>query len=177
MPNCRVFPPDYNELVGCDLEPGSIVAVAFIDEDVDFETVPSDIENPANWVGLAYAASVLIHQEARGSYPRPAATEVPGKGKQDVRIVGRKHQATFRVSGVKDNDNYWNTLNRATNYKFAMVVGSDYDLLLYVPTLVSIDAALLVPESLDSEAEWEIVVKWSSSDVPRTHDVPVGIFE
>lgn len=177
MPNCRVFPPDYLEQVGCDIEPGSIVAVAFIDEDVDFETTPSDIENATNWQNLDYDASTIIFQEVRGSYPRHAATEVPGKGKQDVRVVGRKHTATFRVSSVKGNDNFWNTLNRSTNYKFAMVVGIDYQLMLYVPVTVSIDAAAIVQESLDSEVEWEVVVKWSSSDVPRTHTPPTGIFE
>lgn len=177
MPGCRVFPNEYVEQLGCDLEPGSITAMAFVEEDVDFETNPDDIENPANWINLAYAASVIIFQEVRGSYPRPAATEVPGKGKQDIRVVGRKHQATFKVNSVKGNDSFWNTMNKATNYKAAFVVGIDYDLLIYVPVNVSIDAALLVPESTDSEAEWEVVVKWSSKDVPRTHNVPAGIFE
>lgn len=176
MPNCRVFPPDYINQVGCDSEPGSVVAVAFIDEDSAFSD-SNDITDPANWVNLDYAASVLIHQEVRGSYPRPSPTEIPGKGKQDTRITGRKHQVDFRVGSIKGNDNYWNTLNRSTNYTFAFVVGGDYELLLYVNVNVSIDAVPVVEEGLDSEVDWNVTVKWSDIDVPSTSNVPAGIFE
>ena len=173
MPNCQVFPPAYNDLVGCDIEPGSVVAVAFIDEDVVF----TDITDPAEWTNLAYSTDVLVHQEIRGSYAKPAPTEIPGKGKQDTRVVGRKHELLFRVSSIKGNDNYWNTLNRSTNYKVAFVVGSDYDLLFYVDKNVSIDSGPVVEEGLDSEVDWNVSVKWSDFDVPSTSDVPVGIFE
>ena len=176
MPGCRVFPPAYIDQVGCDIEPGSVVAIAFVEEDSKFSD-SNDITDPANWVNLDYAASALIHQEVRGAYPRPAPTEIAGKGKQDTRITGRKHQVDFRVSSIKGNDNYWNTLNRSTNYTFAFVVGSDYDLLLYTDKAVSIDAVPVVEEGLDSEVDWNVTVKWSDIDVPSTSDVPVGIFE
>lgn len=173
MPNCQVFPPGYIEQVGCDIEPGSVVAVAFIEDSVVF----ADITDPAEWTGLTYSTDILIHQEVRGSYAKPAATEIAGKGKQDVRIVGRKHQLDFRVSSIKGNDNYWNTLNRSTNYTLAFVVGSDYDLLLRVDKNVSIDAAPVVEEGLDTEVDWNVTVKWSDIEVPSTSDVPAGIFE
>ena len=173
MPNCQVFPPAYVELAGCDVEPGSVVAVAFIDEDVSF----TDITDAAEWTNLTYSTDILVHQEVRGSYAKAAATEIAGKGKQDTRVVGRKHELTFRVSSIKGNDNYWNTLNRATNYKVAFVVGSDYDLLFYVNTNVSIDAGPVVEEGLDTEVDWNVSVKWSDIEVPSTSDVPTGIFE
>ena len=176
MPNCRVFPPAYLEQAGCDIEPGSVVAIAFVDEDSKF-TSSNDITDPANWINLDYDASVLIHQEVRGLYARPAATEIPGKGKQDVRITGRKHQVDFKADSIKGNDNYWNTLNRSTNYTFAFVVGADYDLLFYTDKTVSIDAVPVVDESLDSQVDWNVTVKWSDIDVPSTSDVPAGIFE
>ena len=173
MPNCQVFPPAYNELVGCDVEAGSIVAVAFIEDSKDF----TDITDPAEWTSLTYSTDILIHKEVRGSYAKPAATEIAGKGKQDTRVVGRKHEVSFRVSAIKNNDNYWNTLNRATNYKFCMVVGLDYDLLLYANTNVTIDAGPDIQEGLDTEADWLVTVKWSDIEVPSTSDVPAGIFE
>jgi hypothetical protein len=173
MPNCQVFPPAYVELAGCDVEPGSVVAVAFIDEDVSF----TDIKDAAEWTNLTYSTDILVHQEVRGSYAKAAATEIAGKGKQDTRVVGRKHELTFRVSSIKGNDNYWNTLNRATNYKVAFVVGSNYDLLFYVNTNVSIDAGPVVEEGLDTEVDWNVSVKWSDIEVPSTSDVPTGIFE
>ena len=173
MPNCLVFPPDYIDLVGCDIEPGSVVAVAFIEDSVEF----TDITDPAEWVGQTYAADILIHKEVRGSYTKPSPTEIPGKGKQDTRVVGRKHEMAFRVGAVKGNDNYWNTLNRSTNYTMAFVVGGDYDLLLRVDKNISIDAGPDVQEGLDTEVDWMVTVKWSDIDVPSTSDVPAGIFE
>ena len=175
MPNCRVYPPAYTDLVGCDIEPGRVVAVAFIEESVDFNSL--DITDPANWTSLTYSTDILIHQEVRGSYTKPAATEIAGKGKQDTRVTGRKHELVFRVEAIKGNDEYWNILNRSTNYTLAFVVGSDYDLLFYVDTNVSIDAGPTVEEGLDSQADWEVLVKWSDINVPQTSDVPAGIFE
>ena len=78
---------------------------------------------------------------------------------------------------LKGNDNYWNTLNRSTNYTLAFVVGSDYDLLLRVDKGVSIDAAVDVQEGLDTEVDWLVSCKWSDIEVPSTSDVPAGIFE
>lgn len=173
MPNCQVFPPAYVDQVGCDIEPGSVVAVAFIEDSVTF----TDITDPAEWTGLTYSTDILIHQEVRGSYAKAAATEIAGKGKQDTRVVGRKHELVFRVSSIKGNDNYWNTLNRSTNYTLAFVVGSDYDLLLRVDKGVSIDAAVDVQEGLDTEVDWLVSCKWSDIEVPSTSDVPAGIFE
>jgi hypothetical protein len=173
MPNCRVIPPGYIDLVGCDIEPGSVVAVAFIEDSVTF----TDITDPAEWTSLTYATDILIHSEVRGSYPKPSPTEIQGKGKQDTRIVGRKHELVFRVASIKGNDNYWNTLNRSTNYKVAFVVGVNYDLLYYVDNNVSIDAASDVQEGIDTEVDWMVSVKWSDIEVPSTSDVPAGIFE
>ncbi|MCK5342623.1 MAG: hypothetical protein KAR20_04415, partial [Candidatus Heimdallarchaeota archaeon] len=81
------------------------------------------------------------------------------------------------VLSVKGNDAYWNALNKSNNYTCAFVVGSDYDLLLRVDKNISIDAAIQVEESLESETQWLVTVKWSDIDVPSTSDVPVGIFE
>ena len=58
MPNCQVFPPAYRELTGCDIEPGSVVAVAFIDEDVTF----TDITDAAEWTNLTYSTDILVHK-------------------------------------------------------------------------------------------------------------------
>jgi hypothetical protein len=175
MPKCRVFPPEFLVQAGCDIEPGSIVAVAFIEEAIDFDVL--DITDPANWVDVNYDSDLIIFNEVRGSYAKPTATEVAGKGSQDTRVVGRKHEATFRVSSVKGNDNFWNTMNRATNYRFAFVVGANYDLLYWVNKNISIDSASDVQEGLDTEVDWLVSVKWSDIDVPSTSDVPVGIFE
>ena len=173
MPNCRPDVQAYLDFAGCDIENGSVVAVAFIEDSVSF----TDITDPSDWVGQTYASDILIHKEVRGSYAKAAPTEIPGKGKQDTRVVGRKHEMIFRVSNIKGNDGYWNSLNQSTNYTLAFVVGGDYNLLYRVPVNVSIDAGSDVQEGLDTEVDWMVSVKWSDRDVPSTSDVPVGVFD
>ncbi|MEE9572783.1 MAG: hypothetical protein V3W20_07045 [Candidatus Neomarinimicrobiota bacterium] len=176
MPNCRPDIPAYLDIAGCDVEGGSVVAFAFIEDSVVFDET-NDITDPTNWENLTYASDILIHKEVRGSYAKPAPTEIPGKGKQDTRVVGRKHEVTFRVASVKGNDDYWNALNKATNYTCAFVIGSNYDLLYYVNVNISIDSASDVQEGLDTEVDWMVSIKWSDFDVPSTSNVPAGIFE
>jgi hypothetical protein len=173
MPNCRPDVQTYIDAAGCDIEGGSVVAVAFIEDSVSF----TDITDPAEWVGQTYASDILIHKEVRGSYAKAAATEIPGKGKQDTRIVGRKHEMIFRVANIKGNDGYWNSLNQSTNYKVAFVIGGNYDLLYFVDVNVSIDAASDVQEGLDTEVDWMVSVKWSDRELPSTSGVPAGIFD
>lgn len=179
MPNkaCRPDVPVFLET--CLNELGSVTAVAFIEDSIVFtdSSGGNDIADPTNWVGHTYAADIIIHKEVRGSYPPPAATEIPGKGKQDVKVVGRKHELTFRKSFIKGNDNHINAINKATNYTVAFVVGGAYDMLFYVTKNVSISAVPDVQEGLDTEVDWVFTVKWSDIDVPSTSDVPPGIFD
>lgn len=173
MPNCRPDVQTFLDQAGCEIEGGSIVALAFIEDSVTF----TNITDPSEWVGLTYASDILIHQEVRGSYPKAAATEIPGKGKQDIRITGRKHVANVRIGSIKGNEGYWDQLNQATNYKVAFVIGADYDLLYFVDKNVSINASSVVEEGLDTEVDWDVEIKWSDKNLPSTSDVPTGIFE
>lgn len=171
--DCRPDIPSFLET--CDFEGGSVVAAALIEDSVVFGD-GNDITDPANWTGLTYAADILIYKEVRGSYPVPSVTELPGKGKNDVKVTGRKHELTFRKSFIKGNDNYINALNAATNYTVAFVIGGDYDMLFYVNKNVSISAAPDVQEGLDTEVDWVFTVKWSDINIPSTSNVPAGIF-
>jgi len=173
VPNCRVYPPEYQELVGCDVETGSIVAVAFIEESKEF----TDITNPYEWINLTLETDILIHKQTRGLYQKFASTEVEGKGKSISRVSGRKHAAVFKVDSVKGNDPYWNILNKSTNYKFAFILGANYDTMFYINKPVSIDAGPDIKRNLDSQAEWLITVKWSDLVLPSPSDVPEGIFD
>lgn len=169
MPNCRVYPVEYIEKPGCDVDFGSIVSVAFIDQDVDF----IDITDPDEWVGQ----NIVILPEVRGLYQKFASTEVEGKGRQATRVSGRKHAIIFKVESVKSNERFWRILNKATNYKLAFVTGQDYDTLFYTTKNVSIDAGPVIERNLDSIVQWEVAVKWSDLNVPQTTDVPSGIFD
>jgi hypothetical protein len=169
VPNCRVYPPEYVEKAGCDVDSGSVVSVAFIDEGVDF----IDISDPAEWIGQ----NIIILPEVRGLYNKFASTEVEGKGKQATRTSGRKHAIIFKVEAVKSNEAFWNILNKATNYKLAFVTGQDYDTLFYTEKNISTDAGHVIERNLDSIIQWEVSAKWSDLNVPLTSEVPPGIFD
>ena len=82
-----------------------------------------------------------------------------------------------RIGSIKGNEGYWDQLNQATNYKLALVIGGDYDLLFFVDKNVSINAASATEEGLDTEVDWDVEIKWSDKSLPSTSDVPAGIFE
>ena len=173
MADCPNIIPDYIEPDCQAIELGRIVAIAFIDEDVEF----SDITDPAEWTGLTYATDILVHKQTNGSMSPASPVTVEGKGAQATRGVGRDHTATVRVPGIKGNDEYWNALNRSNNYKFAFVTGKDYDLLHYVDAIVDVAAGEDVPSPLSSEIDWVVTITWSDNDMPSTSDVPAGVFE
>lgn len=173
MSNCPATVPSYVEPNCFAVDKGRIVAVAFVDEGVTF----TDITDPAEWVDPTYAADILIHQEVNGAYPPSSPVEVEGKGKQATRSVGRNHEVTFRVNGIKGNDAYWNALNKSTTYKFAFVTGEDYSILHYANVIVDISADSDVQSATDTEIDWVVTVKWNDVDLVSTHDVPAGIFE
>jgi len=169
VPNCRVYPPEYVEKAGCDVDLGSVVSVAFIDEGVDF----IDITDPNEWIGQ----NIIILPEVRGLYNKFASTEVEGKGKQSTRTSGRKHAIIFKVESVKYNNLFWDILNKGTNYKVAFVTGQDYDTLFYTEKNISTNAGMIIERNLDSIVQWEVSAKWSDLNVPLTSEVPVGIFD
>ena len=171
MANCRATIPAFVE-PECTIEGGRIVACAFVYNTIAF----TDITDPAEWVDENYASDIIVFQEVSGSYAGGSPTEVAGKGNNDTRVVGAKHEATVRISGVKGNDAFWNAMNRSSGYNFAFVVGGDYGLLMYVPVDVSIYARPDVQEGLDTEVDWVVSIKWSEFDNPQTSNVPTGIF-
>ena len=182
MASCKLSIVDYEELSGCEFQTGRIVALAFVDESINFGDGTggtTDITSAANWTGFTYSADALVYKDVRGSYPAPSPTEIAGKGKQDVRVSGRKHEITVVIDNVSPtNWNHFNALNKSTGYKLVFIVGSDYGLMFHVDTTVSINASPPIDEALDSELSWTLSIKWDDIDLPRVYDtVPAGIFE
>lgn len=171
MADCKFSIPSYIPQ-GCDLDQGRIVALALIDTSVTF----ADIETATEWLTQTYDTDIIVFQEVSGSYAKPSPTEVAGKGNQDVRVVGRKHEIIVRIPGIKGNDAFWNAVNKSTTYKIAFVTGGGYDILWYVDKACSIDAGPEITEDLSSQVDWVVNIKWDSIDLPATYDVPSGVF-
>jgi hypothetical protein len=179
MANCRFDVPSYTDL-GCNIEGGRVVAFALVDKDHTLTTPDQSTE----WLNASYDSDVIIFKEVSGSYSKPSANEVPGKGSQQSRTVGRDHELSLMIEGVKDNTAFWNAVNKSNNYRAAWVTGSDYqnttktNAILYITDVsVSVDAGIAIPEDLNGQVQWEVSVKWSDLDAPATYDVPSGVFE
>lgn len=173
MANCASTVPSFVEPECGNIEFGRVVAVAFIHKDITI----SDPTNPAQWVDATYASDIIVLQNVNGAYPKASVVEIEGKGKQATLGVGRNHEVTFKFDGIKGNSGFVNAINKAEDYKFAFVVGREYNDLYMVDTIVSVDIGQNVDTGIDSQAEWMASIKWSDIDVPSVYDVPTGIFE
>lgn len=176
MSNCRQNIPAFVDL-GCVIEKGRINAIAFVTEE---KAALADADNalwstPSFYTDEDYTGDIVIHKKVSGGYAG-ADTTVPGKGNQQNRTSGKNHTVTIRVESVKGNDGYWNKLNVSDNYRLVFVT-DDYSLLLVSTTNCSISANLILEDNLESIVEWEVVITWSDLDLPKTFDVPAGVFE
>ena len=179
MANCRFDIPTYSEL-GCDLEGGRVVAFALVDKDHTLNNPDQSTE----WLNASYDSDVLIFKEVSGSYSKASPNEIPGKGSQQVRVVGRDHELSMMIEGVKENVDFWNAVNKSSNYRAAFVTGSDYQstsktnsILFVTDVTVSVDAGVATPEDLNGITQWEVSVKWSDLNIPLAYDVPSSVFE
>jgi len=175
MSNCRPSIPNY-VLTDCVDEIGRVVAVAFIHKDIH----ASIYANPSNatlWTDGSYQADLHVFKEVRGTYSGGQPTEIPGLGTQSTRVINAEHTAEISIEGVKGNETFWNEISKSHEYRVALVIGGNYDLLLINNKDCSIFANVPVEEGLDSEVLWKAMIKWRDRENPKTSDVPAGIFE
>jgi hypothetical protein len=172
MANCRYTIPTFNAL-GCEIETGRIVAIAFVDED------KADAASAANWSSASfwntetYVTDILIHSKTNGTYTAAPVT-VPGKGTQGTRLAGMDHTATVRLEGVA-NSAYFNALNKSENYR-AVLVFDDYSKIMVADENCNIFARLDVQDDVNSVVDWVIDITWKSINNPTVYTAPSGIF-
>lgn len=176
MANCRKYIGSFTDLADCSFESGRVNALAFITEEkaqVADET-PALWSDSSFWAAEDYSGDILIHQQVSGSYAGSGAT-VAGKGTQLERNSGMTHTLTTRIESVKGNDLYFDDLMVASNYRVVWV-GDFYSILFVGTTNARITPTLIQEDDLGSTLEWEVVCSWSDIRLPKTYDVPAGIF-
>jgi hypothetical protein len=115
-------------------------------------------------------------QEVRGTYDGGSPIDVPGVGNQDTRVINADRTMTITVPGVKGNEGFWDEFSKSNDYRVAIVVGGDYNLLLINNVDTSIFASPTVEEGLDTEVNWNVAIKWKDRNNMKSSDVPTGIF-
>jgi len=176
MADCRKYVGTFSDLANCEFESGRINALAFVTEEkaIVADATPSLWSDSSFWTSETYSGDILIHDKVSGSYTG-AANTAAGKGSQLERNIGMTHTITTRVESVKGNNGYFDDLNVAANYR-AVWVGDFYQTLFVGTTNVRITAVMIQEDDLGSILEWEVVCVWSDIRLPRTYDVPAGIF-
>ena len=159
----------------CPDERGRVVGLAFIHKDIH-AAIYADPSNASLWVDGSYAADLTVFQEVRGTYDGGSPVTVPGVGNQDTRTINSDRTLTCQVQGVKNNEGFWNTMRKSSNYYVAYVTGGDYNTLFITNKTVNVSAGAPVEEGLDTEVTWNVVVSWKEADNPKSSDVPSGIF-
>lgn len=168
--------PDFVALE-CGGDNAGVVAVAFIDDSVDFDGSPNEIEAESAWTALLAASPQLVQviKNTRGEYAKPSITETEGFGRVSTVVTGRDHELTFEVLGIKNNVNFFNTANARRDLKFAFVTNGG--LLHYVNKTVSIDAGMVVDRDIKAWEYFSVSVRWSSFTLPQVYDEPGDIFK
>lgn len=161
----------------CGGDNAGIVAVGFLDDSVDFDGSPNEIESEAAWEALLAASPQLVQiiKDTRGEYPKPAVVETEGFGRVSTIATGRDHEVTFEVPGIKENVNFFKIANRRRDLKFVFVTNGG--LLHYVNTKVRVDAAPVIDRDINGWEVWSVSVKWSNYDFPDVYDEPGDIFK
>lgn len=161
----------------CGGDNAGIVAVAFLDNSVEFDGSPNEIEAEAAWTALLAASPKLVQviKETRGEYAKPAITETEGFGRVSTVVTGRDHELTFEVLGIKENVNFFNIANSRRDLKFAFVTNGG--LLHYVNNVVAVDAGMVVDRDIKAWEYFSVTVRWSSFLLPEVFDEPGDIFK
>lgn len=175
MADCRKNIRSYTDLA-CTFESGRINALAFVTEEkaVVADADPDQWSLPAFWNAETYSGDIVIHDKVSGSYSASDNTQ-SGKGSQGERLTGKVHTITTRIESVKGNSLYWDDLNVSENYRIVWV-GDFYSTLFVGTAIARISANLIQEDDLNTIMEWEVTGVWSDIRLPRTYDVPTGIF-
>lgn len=167
---CDSLIPDYV----CDpceiVELGRIRSVAYIKKTFAF----TDPTSPAEWQNGFASGDIILIPFVRGTFDGGAEVESTGYGDQATRLTGYNFQAQYQDPNYRSNCAFYNALKNAKDYKFAYRTETQIHI-TDVP--VQVIPKNPVQDDINSEVVWDVIVKWSSKDLPCPVDVPEGIFD
>lgn len=167
---CDALIPDHI----CDpceaIELGRLSSVAYIKNTFDFID-PSD---PTEWEAGFASGDIILIPMTSGTFDGGSEVESPGYGRQATRLTGYNFQAQYQDPNYKLNCNFYNAIKNSRGYKFAYATSSQIHL-VNVP--VQAIPKNPVQDDVTSAVVWDVLVKWSDSDVPCPYDIPPGIFD
>jgi hypothetical protein len=164
-------------LAECGSEASGIIAVAFLEPEVNTDGSPEAMSTPEFWEALTGASPKQAHiiKNTRGEKPRSESVKGEGFGKHKEVVIGRNHTATFEFEGIKDNRDLVNRLNYRKDLKFVMVTNGG--LLYHSDAPVAIDGDIDNGRDIDGIAFYGVDVTWTKNAIVQVYDAPEGIFD
>lgn len=154
----------------CDAaEHARVRSAAFIASDFAF----TDPTSPVEWRAGILAKKIIIIPEVNGTFDGGSEVEGPGYGDQVSKLTGYDFQAVYNDPNYKFNADFYNSLKRSRNWRFAYRTETQTHLTENTVTVIPKNP---VTENLTDEVVWNVTVKWSETDLPVPFDTPVGIF-
>ena len=168
--------PDH-VLADCGSEAAGVVAVAFLEPEVNTDGSPDAIATAEFWEALLEASPKQAHiiKNTRGEKPRSESVKAEGFGKVKEIVIGRNHTSTFEFEGIKDNRDLVNILNYKRKLRYVMITNGG--LLYYSDAPVTIDGDIDNPRDIDGSAFYGVTVTWSKNAIVKVYDAPEGIFD
>ena len=167
---CDALIPDHI----CDpceeIELGRIRSVAFIKNTFAF-TDPSD---PTEWEAGFAAGDIILIPQTKGNFDGGAEVEAPGYGDQATRLTGYNFQAQYQDPNYRLNCAFYNALKNSRQYKFAYRTQTQIHI---TDTTVQVIPKNPVQDDTTKEVVWDVIVKWSGSNLPCPYHVPAGILD
>ena len=167
---CDALIPDHI----CDpcesIETGRLRSVAFIKNTFAF----IDPSNPTEWEAGFASGDIILIPQTKGTFDGGAEVEAPGYGDQSTRLTGYNFQAQYQDPNYRQNCAFYNAIKNSRGYKFAYRTQTQIHI---SDTTVQVIPKNPVQDDTTSEVVWDVIVKWSGSDLPCPFDAPAGIFD
>ena len=149
-------------------EKGRISTAFFIKPDYIF-TDPTD---PTEWLQAQQDGNVIIIPNVRGKYDGGASKKGEGYGREVERLMNYTFKAEFKDLNLLPNAAFYDTIDKATDWKFAFLTET---ILWMVDYPVTIETKDEVTEDAESDIFWLSAVSWQGKNKPRKFTAPAGI--
>ena len=152
------------------IEQARVRSVAFINTSVAI----ADPSNPVEWQTAFDAGLIHLIPQTKGTFDGGAEVESPGYGDQVTRLTGYNFQLQYQDPNYKTNCNFYNAIKSSRSYKLAYRTSTQIHM---VDATVQVIPKNPVSDDVNGEVVWDVLVKWSGSDLPCPFDVPPTIFD
>lgn len=155
-----------------DLEQGRVRSVAFVHKDL-YAAISANPGDANTWAQGIADKKIFVIPETQGSFDGGSPVEVTGYGDVATKIVGYEFSVAYKDPSLKANQGFYNTIKGSTKWHVAFRTETQ--------TRFSSKPATIIPKApveddLNSEAVWDVEVKWSEKNQPVIFDTPDDIF-